>query len=150
MSDLHVDDFFKDLARILNQLYLQFPRKSTVYVEDIAGPDEPDEFGLHSERHMACLGTLIWLAEEGFIRYESLVRQEAVEQAILSASTFTLLSMPALHREPHDVTDLPESVRAEHATNIHRLREALRSRSSARIRKVMMDLLAQSTPPRLR
>ncbi len=145
MSDLHVDDFFKDLAKILNLLYLQFPRKATVYVEDIAGPDEPDEFGLHSDRHMACFGALLWLAEEGFIRFESNIRQEAVDQAVLTARTFTLLSMAALHREPHDVTDLPELIRAEHSTNIHRLRAALRSRSSARIRKVMMDLLAQST-----
>ena len=75
MSDIHIDDFFKDAAKVLLQLFNVFPRKSTVYVEDISGADNPDEFGLHDDRFMACFSTMLWLEEEGYIHgttdYES-------------------------------------------------------------------------------
>ncbi|HSG90714.1 MAG TPA: hypothetical protein VLA56_15975 [Pseudomonadales bacterium] len=164
MSDLHIDDFCKDIARILNQLYLQFPRKTTIYVEDIAGADEPDEFGLHSPRHMACLGALIWLSEEGYIRFESGIRQEAVDQAVLAGRSFTVLSSMARAITEEEGADLgsglpatlrstaaegfgeqiPESVLRDQRTNINRLRLALRSRSSERLRAVTLDILAQA------
>jgi hypothetical protein len=157
MSDLHIDDFCKDAARILNQLYLVFPRKSTLFVEDIAGHDEPDEFGMHSERHMACFGTMVWLAEEGLIRYADTIRQEAVDQAILGGRAFALLSAVAedLTEEEHAelelapapdgdaAASLPPSVLRTRRTHINRLRSALRSRSSERVRAVTLDLLAR-------
>lgn len=92
MADLHIEDFYRDAAAILIQLYNRFPRKGTVFVEDIAGDDEPDEFGLHSNRHMACFGTMLWLAEEGLLRYESVISQDAVDQAVLTAACFNRLS----------------------------------------------------------
>ncbi|WP_020210331.1 hypothetical protein [Gilvimarinus chinensis] len=92
MGDIHISDFHKDTAKALNVLYGCFPRKLTLFVEDIAGPDSPDEFGLHSPRHMACLSALIWLADEGYIRYEDTIRQEAVDQVTLTHKGFTLLS----------------------------------------------------------
>ena len=141
MSDLNVDDFFKDSGRVLTRLYAAFPRPLTVYVEDIAGREETDEFGMHSDRHLACLGALVWLGEEGYLRYQETVRQEAIDQAVLTARAFTLLSLPAVHLEPQDVTDLPELVRIEQATNVHRLRTALKSHSSARIRNVMLTIM---------
>jgi len=142
MSDIHVDEFFKDAARALTLLYANFPRRQPIFVEDVCGPQPVDEFGLHSDRHQACLGTLIWLGEEGLLRHEGLIRQEAIDQAVLSSRCFTLLSTPALRNEPRDVTDLPPLVREERATNIHRLRSALKERSSARLRAAMMDLLS--------
>lgn len=164
MSDLHIDDFCKDIARILNHLYLQFPRKTTLYVEDIAGPDDPDEFGLHSPRHMACLGALVWLSEEGYIRFESSIRQEAVDQAVLAGRSFTVLSSIARRITDDERADLgaglpddlrrtaaegfgeeiPESVLRDARTNINRLRLALRSRSSERLRLVTLDILGQA------
>lgn len=157
MSDLHIDDFFKDVARILNQLYLAFPRKTTVYIEDIAGHDEPDEFGLHSNRHLACLGALVWLSEEGYIRFEDTIRQEAVDQAVLSGRSFSVLSALAVDvRDALDETlptglrataehgfggEVPPSVLNDQRTNITRLRLALRSKSSYRLREVTLDLL---------
>ena len=75
MADLHVEEFHKDAAIALTQLYGAFPRRVNLFVEDIAGPDEPDEFGLHSKRHMACLGALLWLGEEGLLRYVDTIRQ---------------------------------------------------------------------------
>ena len=88
---LHIDDFSQDVARILLQLYMNFPRPQAVYVEDISGPDQLDEAGLHGKRHMACLGAMLWLAEEGYLRYQSTLYQEGIEQAVLSNRAFTLL-----------------------------------------------------------
>jgi hypothetical protein len=162
MSDLHIDDFFKDVARILNQLYLAFPRKTTVYIEDVAGHDEPDEFGLHSDRHLACLGALVWLSEEGYIRFEDTIRQEAVDQAVLSGRSFSVLSAAAVDVRgdggleetlPSGLArtaahgfggEMPASVIRDQSTNITRLRLALRSKSSDRIREVTLDLLRQA------
>lgn len=95
MADIHVEEFYRDVAIALSQLYSAFPRRINLFVEDIAGPDEPDEFGLHSKRHMACFGALLWLAEEGFLRYVDTIRQEALDQAVLTRDAFIRLSSPA-------------------------------------------------------
>ena len=50
MTDINIDDFFKDSAKVLVQLYSVFPRRHTVFVEDVSGPEETDEFGMHSTR----------------------------------------------------------------------------------------------------
>lgn len=44
--DLQIDDFYKDAASGLLMLYQAFPRKLALYVEDLIGREEPDEFGL--------------------------------------------------------------------------------------------------------
>jgi hypothetical protein len=142
MSDLHIDDFFKDVAKILTQLYLSFPRKTTLYVEDLVGPDQVDEFGMHSDRHLACLGAMLWLAEEDYLRYADTIRHEAVDQAVLTGRAFNLLNMPSEPVEQSE--DLPESIRAERSTNVARVREALRSQSSTQVRAVVGDLLRQA------
>ena len=69
---------------MLSTLYQAFPKKANVFVEDIAGPDQPDEYGLHSDRFQCCFGTMLWLQQEGFIRFESTLRQEAIDQACLT------------------------------------------------------------------
>ena len=92
MADIHVEEFYKDVAIALAQLYAAFPRRTNLFVEDIAGPDEPDEFGLHSKRHMACFGALLWLQEEGLLRYVDTIRQEALDQAVLTREAFVRLS----------------------------------------------------------
>ncbi|MEX2962023.1 hypothetical protein [Microbulbifer sp. TYP-18] len=91
LNDLHINDFFRDAGGILLTLFNQFPVPATVYVEDIAGPDQADEFGLHSPRHLACLGAITWLQQSGYIQFAQLVRQEAVEEAVLSHRGFLLL-----------------------------------------------------------
>lgn len=52
---LQIDDFYKDAAGGLLALYQAFPRKIALYVEDLIGREEPDEFGLPSTRHQSCL-----------------------------------------------------------------------------------------------
>ncbi len=146
MIDLHVDDFYKDVAIIMLQLYSTFPRPAPVYVEDVCGPDEVDEYGLHSARHLACLGTMLWLADEGYLRYEDTIRQEAVDQAVLTHKAFVLLN--ARHEfvgeaEEDEETELPPSVIARRRTNVFRLNQAVRSESSERIRQVVHYLLAR-------
>ena len=48
MSDINIDDFFKDAAIALVQLYGMFPRRHALFVEDICGPDDTDEFGMNA------------------------------------------------------------------------------------------------------
>lgn len=133
MSDLHIDDFYKDAARILAQLYLHFPRKAAVYVEDISGPDEPDEYGLHSARYLACLGAMLWLGEQGYLYYEDTIRQEAIDQAALSHKAFTLLTAPC------------ELADANGQSNIEGLRAAIKSRSSSRLMAIMQHLMQRAS-----
>lgn len=142
MADIHIEEFYKDAAIALIQLYNAFPRRVNLFVEDIAGPDEPDEFGLHSKRHMACFGTLLWLEEEGLLRSVDTIRQEALDQAVLTQRAFVRMSSPASpdlqEQETADSgADLPPAIREDFSTHIHMLRTALRSGSSAKISRVM-------------
>ena len=91
MLDVHIDDFFKDAAVALLTGLQQFPAPMTLFVEDICGPDDMDEFGLHSRRHMAALGTLLWLRDEGFVRFGTVDRQESVDDFVLTAKAFSRL-----------------------------------------------------------
>ncbi|MDY6840249.1 MAG: hypothetical protein SV429_01865 [Pseudomonadota bacterium] len=147
MADIHVEEFYKDAAIALGQLYGAFPRRINLFVEDIAGPDEPDEFGLHSERHMACFGALLWLSEEGLLRYVDTIRQEALDQAVLTRDAFIRLSAPAPRAltsefgipEENAAGNLPPSVREDLSTHIHLIRRALHSGNSARISQIMQS-----------
>jgi hypothetical protein len=146
VSDINVDDFCKDTARALTILYATFPRPQTLFVEDLAGPDRVDEFGVHSNRHLACFGTLLWLAQEGCLRYADTIRQEAVDQAVLSGRCFVLLSTPVASAPlPPAAADLPESVRLEQQTHVSQLRRALEERSSSQLRQVVLALLSELT-----
>lgn len=100
MLDVHIDDFFKDCAVILLHGFRGFPAKQTLYVEDICGPDDADEFGLHSPRHLSAFGAIIWLQEEGYIRFSDVDRQESVDEFVLASKAFTRL----LHADKEDPT----------------------------------------------
>jgi len=145
MSDLHIDDFYRDAGLILARLYAAFPRKTTLYVEDISGPDAPDEFGLHSERFSRCFSTLLWLADTGYLRYESTIRQEALDQAVLTERGFLLLCAPCpLPSKTAFDASTPPSVIANAQTNIQQLRAVLKSRNSIDICQIMLFLLDHS------
>lgn len=98
-NDIHIDDFYKDMARILVLLYGHFPRRIMLYVDDISGPDTPDEFGLHSPRYEACFQTMLWLASTGYLEFNQTVQQDALDQACLTHKAFLLLNS-ALQDEP--------------------------------------------------
>ncbi len=141
MSDIHIDDFYRDTAKILVLLYGQFPRKTTLFVEDIAGADTPDEFGLQSTRHQACLHTMLWLHSNDYLCYETLIRQEALDQAVLSHRTFLLLN----EIDPHHRTD-DLAIPAQLADNlvIHRLRRELKLGSSYSLAELVRQLMRRS------
>ncbi|MCQ3830452.1 hypothetical protein HXX02_13440 [Microbulbifer elongatus] len=127
LDDLHIHDFYRDAGRILLALFQQFPAPATIYVEDIAGPDTPDEFGLHSPRHLACLGAMTWLKECGYINFSQLVRQEAIEDATLSHRSFLLLV----------------SRGDDGTSNAEKLDQVVRSGSSPQLEGLMVGLMAQ-------
>jgi hypothetical protein len=142
MADIHIDDFCRDAALILLHLYSAFPRPQAIYVEDISGPDEPDEVGLHSKRYMACLGTMLWLANEGYLRYDSLIYQDGIDQAVLTNKTFVLLSAASELRLAVLPADLPETLLAEKQSLVEQIRAAVRGGRSADISTVMRFFLA--------
>jgi hypothetical protein len=145
MTDLHIDDFYKDVAAIFLRLYSQFPRKQILFVDDICKGGEADEFGLPSPRHLSCFSAMIWLGEEGFLRYDTPIRQEALDQAVLTEKGFLLLSsraeMLSILDERND-DNLPPSVMAASQTNIAQLRRALDSGSSILIGQHIQQLLS--------
>ncbi len=142
--DLHIDDFYRDTAAGLLMLYQAFPRKVALYVEDLIGHEEPDEFGLPSKRHQGCLGALLWLAEEGYLRFDSTIQYQALDQAVLTEKAFLRLtrSVPDL---PAATEALPSSVQRVHASLAHQLREALKSGNSERLAG-LARLLFESGP----
>jgi hypothetical protein len=147
MADLHIDDFYRDVAKIFLRLYAVFPRKTVLYVEDVSGPDEPDEFGLHHPRFQACFSAMVWLAEHGYLIFEDNIRQEALDQVVLSQKAFLLLSS----RSDLELTQLqaeealPPSVVEESQANIAQLRRAMSEGSSILLQKCVRYLLAH--PP---
>ena len=139
MTDIHIDDFYRDTANILVTLYNTFPRHITLYVEDISGPDTPDDFGLHSKRHESCLSTLLWLANSDYLNYKGLIKREGIEEATLSHRTFLLLNSAQAGSElnpiePHGSADLL----------INQLRQELKSGTSNTLAILVKNLMACS------
>ena len=147
MADLHIDDFYRDVAKIFLRLYAIFPRKTTLYVEDISGPDEPDEFGLHHPRFEACFSTMVWLAEHGYLNFEDNVRQEALDEVVLSQKAFLLLASRSELQlaAPAPGQTLSSSVAEQSKANIAQLRTAMREGSSILLQQCVTYLL--SHPP---
>lgn len=143
MADIHIDDFYRDVAVTLLHLYAQFPRMEPVFVEDIAGPEDTDEFGLHSKRHLSALAAVIWLGDEGYLRHQGPIKQEAVDQAVLTSRAFLTLNKVPLTPRPLDATDRSRSLIDEQQTNLYQLRDAIKRKDSARIRRVVLDFMAQ-------
>lgn len=149
MTDIHIDDFHKDVALVFVRLYKQFPRKTILYVEDICGADTPDEFGLHSERFLSAFSSMVWLGEQGYLRYDAPIKSEALDQAVLTEKGFLLLSSrseldfgdPVLDASTTTDDDLPASVMAQSKSNINQLRKALASKSSIMISQCVQHLL---------
>ncbi len=144
VSDIHIDDFFHDAAKSLILLYQHFPRKTMLYVEDISGPDTQDEFGLHSKRHEACFHTFLWLATCGYLQFETTVRQEAIDQAVLTHRGFLVLSTPYPHATPDLNDGLPREVAIEETLSVHRIRHALKHGSSFTLAETMRTVMNMS------
>ena len=135
MADIHIDEFYRDCASALVQLYGCFPRLTSLYVADLTGELEVDDFGIPGQRHQACFDTLLWLAAEGYIRYHDRVRQDGLDQVVLTEKSFLRLSKVAPFKPREQV---PESVSRKQATQAWTLRKALQSGSSDTINQATM------------
>ncbi|WP_101759399.1 hypothetical protein [Oceanicoccus sp. KOV_DT_Chl] len=153
MSDIHIDDFYKDVAVSFLHLYNSFPRKIILYTEDICGSDEPDEFGLHSVRFLSAFSAIVWLGEQGYLQYDATIKQEGLDQVTLTEKGLLLLSSrsdldfgdPLIqHRDGHvdDSTSLPSSILEQSKTNISQLRKAVKSGSSIMIGQCVRHMLS--------
>lgn len=153
LDDLHIIDFCNDVGRIFLMLHRLFPREQEVYVGDLIGFEEPDEYGLYSKRHESCLSTLIWLKTEGWIRFESLVRREAVDQCVLTQNAFVGLhrSLPASLWQTHIAKSDAEAQQdthkepapSENGTLIDALYFAAKLQDSTALHAIVMYLLAK-------
>lgn len=148
MADLHLIDFYRDTALILLTLQRAFPRRMDLFVEDLIGPDQVDEFGLHTKRHEACLGAMLWLAEEGYLRFVTSIRQEGIDQAVLTAGA--LVKLTAIDSAPLtavNLDDVPAFEARERLTLLEHMRRAVSSQSSEQIIQVMRTFFALPLPP---
>ncbi|WP_022963172.1 hypothetical protein [Halopseudomonas pelagia] len=134
MADLHIEDFYQDVAGILLGLYNSFPRPTTLFVSDLVGELEPDAFGVPAPRHLACFSAMLWLADEGFLRYTEAIRQEAIDQCCLTERAFVRLATPV--KAFHDDA-LPPSIARQRATLAQQLRDARASQSSTHLANVV-------------
>ena len=92
MLDIHITEFYNDVGKTFATLYAQFPRLETLWISDICGPDTPDEFGLHSPRYLACYAAVLWLHEEGYVRYSDIDRHDAINHCVLTEKGYLALS----------------------------------------------------------
>lgn len=134
MNDVNIDDFYHDIGVILLSLYQQFPRKVSLFIDDICGPDQMDDFGLHSSRYLSAIGALMWLHDEGYIRYMDIVKQESAEECTLTQKAFVKLIKPNLNG-----TNLNEasSIEKRESTLAFQMQHALQAQSSIDLQNVI-------------
>jgi hypothetical protein len=143
MFDIHIEEFFLDSTKILKRLYLAFPKKSNVFVEDIAGPDQPDDYGIHSDRFQSGFGAMIWLEKEGFISFESTLRQEAIDQAVLTVKGLKLMSSICHDDYINNITDsiFPKKEGLKGLPNIDTLNHIMKHGTSSQLGLIMQHLI---------
>lgn len=134
--DLHIDDFYRDSALGLLNLYQAFPRKITLYLDDLVGVLPRDEVGLPHPRQQQCLSTLLWLANEGYVRYESTIGYDAVDQIELTQKAFVRLASTQ-HPFNKGLENLPASVFRTQGSLIQQIRQHLRAQESESLIRVM-------------
>ncbi|GFR95544.1 MAG: hypothetical protein B0D91_12635 [Oceanospirillales bacterium LUC14_002_19_P2] len=145
MADIHIDDFFQDCAHILLKLYGHFPRKDALYVDDIADCAPVDEYGIPSERHMACYQAMLWLAEENYLRYEDRIGFSGLDQVTLTEKAFLKLVTPVNTELLEDNTS-PPIVSLQHASFAAQLRQALNAATPYRMREALSHLWPDVLP----
>jgi len=111
--DVHIDDFYKDCGAILLLGFRQFPRPQTLFIEDISGPDDVDEFGLHSPRHQAAFGAVLWLRDEEFIRFSAMDGQKSVDDFVLTSKAFSRLLKPNPAQDEGNILEVIEYARLQ-------------------------------------
>ncbi len=157
MADINIENFYKHIGKILSILYAAFPTKTPIYVDEVAGIDAPDEYGLHSPDYTSGFFALIWLGDEGYLRYADTIRQDGIDQAALTHKAFLRLTQisdpiyvaPLMLSEETDIKpiepcqdeNLSPSLIEDHKLVINQLRSALRGGDSIAITKVVQHIL---------
>ncbi len=87
---------------------------------------------------------MVWLAEHGYLTFGATMRQDGLDQTVLTRKSFLVLSgrSGADFATPPAAPDLPESVVEYSLTNISQLRAALKSGSSIRVEQCVRYLLS--------
>ncbi|WP_426416849.1 hypothetical protein [Aestuariirhabdus sp. LZHN29] len=142
MADIHIEDFYQDCARILLKLYGYFPRKGDIYVDEIIGDFELDEFGIPSARHLACFSSMLWLADEHYLRYLDQSRQDGLGQAVLAERAFLALAAPVTPPLV-PLEGLPATVAIQQGTLAHQLRTALDQQDGLALRRLLLELFSR-------
>ena len=141
MADIHIDEFYQDCLKTLVQLYNSFPRLTTLYVDDLIPNAGTDEYGIPNRRHKACFDTMLWLASEGYIRYQDNIRHDALDQVVLTERSFLRLSLPASPMDKKN--DLPPSIARKQATMAWHCRQALKDKGSEAIAQAALQFFTQ-------
>jgi cytochrome c553 len=117
--------------------------KSNVFVEDISGPDNADEYGLHSDRFQSCFGAMLWLEQERFIIFESTLKQEAIDQATLTSKGLKLMSSICHDREINALTEQihPVIEGLKGLPNIDTLNHIMKHGTSSQLALAMQHLI---------
>ncbi|MFT4799259.1 MAG: hypothetical protein ACJAYE_000387 [Candidatus Azotimanducaceae bacterium] len=156
MADINIENFYRHIAKSLHMLYTHFPTRAALYVDEVAGVDEPDEYGLHSPTYTAGFFAMLWLADEGFISYSDTIRQDGIDQAYLTHRGFLILTQitdelivelveapdsggNVINLQPTE--DMSPSLKEERMLVINQLRAALNSGSSIAVKKVVNHIL---------
>lgn len=151
MADIHIDEFYHDCSKALVILYNAFPRLITLYVDDLINDSETDEYGIPTRRHKACFDALLWLAEEGYLRYQSRINQNALDQVTLTEKSFCRLNRPSTEltsrvpaAEKNTTTQenhLPAAIASQRKTLVWFFREAINEGSSTKFNLAFTEFL---------
>ena len=142
MADIHIDEFYHDCTRALVTLYNAFPRLITLYVDDLIADSGCDEYGIPTRRHKACFDALLWLGEEGYLRYHDRVRQNALDQVTLTEKCFLRLNLPSARLKSRN--PMPAALACTRKTLVWQFRDALAEGSSDKINRAFTDFLGQA------
>ena len=143
MNDVNIDDFYHDIGVVLLSLFQQFPRKVSLFIDDISGPDDMDEFGLHSPRYLSAVGALIWLHDEGYIRYSDIIKQESAEDCTLTQKALVKLIRPNMSNEHFKQAN---SIDKRESTLAFRMQQALKEQSSIDMQNIIQQYFFNATP----
>jgi hypothetical protein len=93
MKPANIDEFYYSTAEILTHLYVAFPVRQILLVEDISGPIKWDMTGLPDRKSKACFEAMIWHSEHDLLTFRSVEpRDIGVEGAVLTQRAFVLLN----------------------------------------------------------
>ena len=141
MADIHIDEFYHDCTKALVVLYNAFPRQITLYVDDLIANSGTDEYGIPTRRHKACFDALLWLGEEGYLRYEDRIHQNALDQVTLTEKCFLRLNQPSAQLS--STNQLPAALANRRKTLVWQFRDAISDGSSDRINQAFIDFMSR-------